>query len=191
MHKPDHKHSRRPHMRARAEFREMPGMCLTTAQAARLWQLSPARAEELLERTRSGRLPGPPRRPALPSAVVRLRPPRFERGAADAAPRFPFLVRYLPPAAALTRRPFRSPRSPNAPSPLAGVRLRRRPSARSSSSSSMSSSDSPAVAASLMPDSAIADSFSSAAFSSASDLAEDARRRRSSSSASAHAIAVP
>jgi hypothetical protein len=35
-------------VRARAEFREMPGMCLTTAQAARLWQLSPARAEELL-----------------------------------------------------------------------------------------------------------------------------------------------
>lgn len=35
-------------MRARAEFREMPGMCLTTAQAARLWQLSPALAEELL-----------------------------------------------------------------------------------------------------------------------------------------------
>ena len=35
-------------MRARAEFREMPGMCLTTAQAARLWQLTPARAEELL-----------------------------------------------------------------------------------------------------------------------------------------------
>jgi DNA-binding IclR family transcriptional regulator len=35
-------------IRARAEFREMPGMCLTTAQAARLWQLSPARAEELL-----------------------------------------------------------------------------------------------------------------------------------------------
>lgn len=34
--------------RARAEFREMPGMCLTTAQAARLWQLSPSRAEELL-----------------------------------------------------------------------------------------------------------------------------------------------
>ena len=34
--------------RARAEFREMPGMCLTTNQAARLWQLSPARAEELL-----------------------------------------------------------------------------------------------------------------------------------------------
>ena len=29
-------------------FKEMPGMCLTTAQAARLWQLSPARAEELL-----------------------------------------------------------------------------------------------------------------------------------------------
>ena len=35
-------------VRARAEFREMPGMCLTTAQAARLWQLSPAKAEELL-----------------------------------------------------------------------------------------------------------------------------------------------
>lgn len=35
-------------IRARAEFREMPGMCLTTTQAARLWQLSPARAEELL-----------------------------------------------------------------------------------------------------------------------------------------------
>lgn len=35
-------------LRARAEFREMPGMCLTTAQAARLWQLSPAQAEELL-----------------------------------------------------------------------------------------------------------------------------------------------
>jgi len=34
--------------RVRGEFREMPGMCLTTAQAARLWQLSPARAEELL-----------------------------------------------------------------------------------------------------------------------------------------------
>jgi DNA-binding IclR family transcriptional regulator len=42
-------------VRARAEFREMPGMCLTTAQAARLWQLSPARAEELLsELVRSG-----------------------------------------------------------------------------------------------------------------------------------------
>lgn len=35
-------------IRARAEFREMPGMCLTSAQAARLWQLSPDRAEELL-----------------------------------------------------------------------------------------------------------------------------------------------
>ena len=53
--------------RARAEFREMPGMCLTTAQAARLWQLSPARAEELLSelvqasvivcRRRSSKLP--------------------------------------------------------------------------------------------------------------------------------------
>jgi DNA-binding IclR family transcriptional regulator len=35
-------------MRARAEFREMPGMCLTTAQAARLWQVSPEQAQELL-----------------------------------------------------------------------------------------------------------------------------------------------
>lgn len=34
--------------RARAEFREMPGMCLTTAQAARLWQLSPDQAQTLL-----------------------------------------------------------------------------------------------------------------------------------------------
>lgn len=34
--------------RARAEFREMPGMCLTTAQASRLWQLSPDQAEALL-----------------------------------------------------------------------------------------------------------------------------------------------
>lgn len=34
--------------RARAEFQEMPGMCLTTAQAARLWQLSPEQAQQLL-----------------------------------------------------------------------------------------------------------------------------------------------
>ncbi len=34
--------------RARAEFREMPGMCLTPAQAARLWQLSPEQAQTLL-----------------------------------------------------------------------------------------------------------------------------------------------
>jgi hypothetical protein len=34
--------------RARAEFHEMPGMCLTPAQAARLWQLTPDRAEALL-----------------------------------------------------------------------------------------------------------------------------------------------
>ena len=34
--------------RARAEFREMPGMCMTTALAARVCQLSPARAEQLL-----------------------------------------------------------------------------------------------------------------------------------------------
>lgn len=41
--------------RARAEFREMPGMCLTTAQAARLWQLSPDQAQLLLlELVRAG-----------------------------------------------------------------------------------------------------------------------------------------
>ena len=34
--------------RARAEFREMPGLALTTAQAARLWQLSPETAEVVL-----------------------------------------------------------------------------------------------------------------------------------------------
>lgn len=34
--------------RARAEFREMPGMCVTAAQAARLWHLSPEGAEKLL-----------------------------------------------------------------------------------------------------------------------------------------------
>jgi hypothetical protein len=44
---PEHSHEDLA-MRARAEFREMPGMCLTTAQAARLWQVTPARAEELL-----------------------------------------------------------------------------------------------------------------------------------------------
>lgn len=35
-------------IRARAEFLEMPGMSLTAAQAGRLWQLPPVRAEELL-----------------------------------------------------------------------------------------------------------------------------------------------
>jgi DNA-binding IclR family transcriptional regulator len=35
-------------IRARAEFREMPGLCLTAAQAARLWQLRPDQAEQLL-----------------------------------------------------------------------------------------------------------------------------------------------
>ena len=35
-------------VRARAEFHDMPGMCLTPAQAARLWQVTPARAEQLL-----------------------------------------------------------------------------------------------------------------------------------------------
>ena len=34
--------------RARAEFRAMPGMCLTPAQAARLWQLSTEQAQTLL-----------------------------------------------------------------------------------------------------------------------------------------------
>jgi DNA-binding IclR family transcriptional regulator len=34
--------------RARAEFRETPGMCVTTAQAARLWQLTPQQARDLL-----------------------------------------------------------------------------------------------------------------------------------------------
>ena len=34
--------------RARAEFREMPGMALTAAQAARLWQLNLETAEVLL-----------------------------------------------------------------------------------------------------------------------------------------------
>ena len=59
--------------RARAEFKEMPGMCLTTAQAARLWQLSPARAEELLsDLVQAGflvRRDG--QRYRLPSSVVR------------------------------------------------------------------------------------------------------------------------
>jgi len=42
-------------MRARAEFREMPGMCLTPAQAARLWHLSPDQAQALLlELVRAG-----------------------------------------------------------------------------------------------------------------------------------------
>jgi len=44
---PEHSHEDLA-KRARAEFREMPGMCLTTAQAARLWQVTPARAEALL-----------------------------------------------------------------------------------------------------------------------------------------------
>lgn len=35
-------------IRARAEFSEMPGMCLTVAQAARLWNVNPAYAEKLL-----------------------------------------------------------------------------------------------------------------------------------------------
>jgi len=34
--------------RIRGEFREMPGLKLTAAQATRLWQLDPVRSEELL-----------------------------------------------------------------------------------------------------------------------------------------------
>jgi DNA-binding IclR family transcriptional regulator len=57
--------------RARAEFREMPGMCLTTAQAARLWQLSPAQAQELLaELVKAGFLVRPDgQRYRLPSSA--------------------------------------------------------------------------------------------------------------------------
>ena len=35
-------------LRARAEFLEMPGLCVTVAQAARLFGLSQARAAEIL-----------------------------------------------------------------------------------------------------------------------------------------------
>ena len=35
-------------LRARAEFSDMPGMCLTVAQAARLWHVTPDYAERLL-----------------------------------------------------------------------------------------------------------------------------------------------
>ena len=35
-------------LRIRAEFREMPGLKLTSAQATRLWQLDPRHSEELL-----------------------------------------------------------------------------------------------------------------------------------------------
>ena len=35
-------------VRVRAEFREMPGMCVTAAQASRLWRVSPGLAEDLL-----------------------------------------------------------------------------------------------------------------------------------------------
>ncbi len=57
--------------RARAEFREMPGMCLTTAQAARLWQLSPAQAQDLLaELVKAGFLVRPDsQRYRLPSSA--------------------------------------------------------------------------------------------------------------------------
>lgn len=57
--------------RARAEFREMPGMCLTTAQAARLWQLSPDQAQNLLlELVKAGILVRPDgQRYRLPSSV--------------------------------------------------------------------------------------------------------------------------
>lgn len=57
--------------RARAEFHEMPGMCLTTAQAARLWQLSPDQAQNLLlELVKAGILVRPDgQRYRLPSSV--------------------------------------------------------------------------------------------------------------------------
>ncbi|MDP2319778.1 MAG: hypothetical protein Q8O42_10620 [Acidobacteriota bacterium] len=57
--------------RARAEFREMPGMCLTTAQAARLWHLSPDQAQNLLlELVKAGVLVRPDgQRYRLPSSV--------------------------------------------------------------------------------------------------------------------------
>jgi hypothetical protein len=35
--------------RIRGEFREMPGLTLTTAQAARLWHLDPASSREFLD----------------------------------------------------------------------------------------------------------------------------------------------
>jgi hypothetical protein len=41
--------------RVRGEFREMPGLRLTFAQACRLWQLDPTTCEVVLERlTRDG-----------------------------------------------------------------------------------------------------------------------------------------
>ena len=41
--------------RVRGEFREMPGLRLTFAQACRLWQMDPATCEVVLERlTRDG-----------------------------------------------------------------------------------------------------------------------------------------
>ena len=43
--------------RVRGEFREMPGLRLTFAQACRLWQLDPTICEVVLERlTRAGEL---------------------------------------------------------------------------------------------------------------------------------------
>ena len=35
--------------RIRAEYREMPGLCLTLAQAARLWGLTPGACSEVLQ----------------------------------------------------------------------------------------------------------------------------------------------
>ena len=35
--------------RARAEYREMPGLCLTIQQACRLWQIDPATCTRILE----------------------------------------------------------------------------------------------------------------------------------------------
>ena len=68
--------------RIRAEYREMPGLCLTFAQACRLWQLDAATcervlhalvAEHFLVRTADGRfmaLPTPRRLPDIRRNVV-------------------------------------------------------------------------------------------------------------------------
>jgi hypothetical protein len=68
--------------RIRAEYREMPGLCLTFAQACRLWQLDSATcervlhalvAEHFLGRTTNGRfmaLPTPRRLPDIRRNVV-------------------------------------------------------------------------------------------------------------------------
>ena len=58
-------------MRARAEFSEMPGMCVTVRQAARLWSVTPEHAERLLrELVQTGFLVRPDgQRYRMPSSV--------------------------------------------------------------------------------------------------------------------------